>query len=306
MRGIAFTANLNEDAFINRAHSIIKDYFGISGRVFERKRSEGNSLNLLVNNRILAIVFKEWVGEYCNKKHPPVWVESLTFSGQQALLSGLLDGDGSKDGRQTLELSNYSLCYLAKRLFESKHVPVSFSMSKKKRNRKQKWKIRPLKRYTHVIFGGDFVAYQVSCVKNYKYSGMVLDFEVENSHMYCSPIGIYHNSPSVDLEDVKLQYVEQAGLDHHDFDLWSQRKRALSRKPYINPSLIGEMSEASQYENSWKVAQNSQVLAKMFAEHRAEIIMSKLDADTGGDRYNIHIQDGREDLINKAYKQLGI
>jgi hypothetical protein len=112
--------------------------------------------------------------------------------------------------------------------------------------------------------------------------------------------------PSVDLEDVKLQFVEQAGLDHHDFDLWGQRKRALARKPYINPSLVQEMHEASQYEDSWKVAQNSKVLTRMFAEHKAEIIMSKLHAEASQDGYNINIQDGRKELIDKAYKQFGL
>ena len=111
--------------------------------------------------------------------------------------------------------------------------------------------------------------------------------------------------PSVDMEDVKMQYVEQAGLDHHDFDLWGQRKRALARKSYINPSLVNEMSEAAEYEDSWKVAENSKALSDMFAQHKAEVYMSKLEAHEGKDRYNIQVTDGRKELINKAYKELG-
>jgi len=111
--------------------------------------------------------------------------------------------------------------------------------------------------------------------------------------------------PSVDLEDVKLQYVEQSGLDHHDFDLWGQRKRSLARKPYINSTLIGEMSEAAEYEDSWKVAQNSKMLSSMFDQHRAEIYMSQLDGNMKKDKYNIQVHDGRRQTIEKAYRQMG-
>lgn len=110
--------------------------------------------------------------------------------------------------------------------------------------------------------------------------------------------------PSVDLEDVKLQYVEQAGLDHHDFDLWGQRKRALARKPYINPSLIGEMDEAAQYDTSWKVAANSRALSNMYDQHRSEVYITKTDIDRD-DKYNIQLSDGRRGLIEKAYRQFG-
>jgi len=111
--------------------------------------------------------------------------------------------------------------------------------------------------------------------------------------------------PSVDMEDVKMQYVEQAGLDHHDFDLWEQRKRSLARKPYIEPSLVNAMAEGAEYEDSWKVAENSKSLSDMFAQHRAEVYMSKLEAHEGKDRYNIQVTDGRKELIGKAYKELG-
>lgn len=112
-------------------------------------------------------------------------------------------------------------------------------------------------------------------------------------------------NPSVDLEDVKMLMVEQAGLDHHDFDLWGQRRRALARKPYIEPSLIQGMTEGAEYEDSWKVAYNSRTLTNMYNDRQAEIYVSQLDAEGEDNRYNIEVKDGRKNLIEKAYKHLG-
>lgn len=110
---------------------------------------------------------------------------------------------------------------------------------------------------------------------------------------------------SVDLEDVKLMTVEMAGLDHHDFDLWGQRKRSLARKPYINPTLIGEMTEAAEYEDSWKIAKNSRALGKMHHDRHPEVLTSKIDADLGSDKYEFNISDGRRGLIEAAFNKLG-
>lgn len=40
--------------------------------------------------------------------------------------------------------------------------------------------------------------------------------------------------PSVDLEDVKLQVVENLGEDMHDYDLWPSRQARMQNKAYIN------------------------------------------------------------------------
>jgi len=111
--------------------------------------------------------------------------------------------------------------------------------------------------------------------------------------------------PSVDLEDVKMLMVEQAGLDHHDFDLWGQRRRALARKPYIEPSLLQGMTERAEYEDSWKVAENSRTLTRMFNDHQAEIYVSQLDTHGDDNKYDIQVKDSRRDLIEKAYRHLG-
>lgn len=113
-------------------------------------------------------------------------------------------------------------------------------------------------------------------------------------------------SPSVDLEDVKLQFVEMLGKDHFDFDIWQNRKKGLSRKPYINTELVEEMLEPTKYLESWKVARNSKSLTEMYGSYDSRISQSRIDADLGPNRYNIEIKDGRKQLIEDTYKQMGM
>jgi intein/homing endonuclease len=113
-------------------------------------------------------------------------------------------------------------------------------------------------------------------------------------------------NPAIDIEDVKLVTVEMAGLDHHLFDLWEQRKRALARKPYINEDLIRQMMQSADYQDSWIVARNSKALAEMYGDHEARIKQSRIDADLGGPRYNIEVLDQRRDMIEKTYKMMGV
>ena len=56
----------------------------------------------------------------------------------------------------------------------------------------------------------------------------------------------WHNE--VDLNDVKLKYIQSLGKDIHDFDMWDSSRRRLARKPFLNgsenfvykdPSLLG-------------------------------------------------------------------
>ena len=113
-------------------------------------------------------------------------------------------------------------------------------------------------------------------------------------------------SPAVDLDDIKMVNAELSGMDFHDLDLWDQRKRSLAKKPYINPELIEEMQVKAEYQDAWKVAQNSKSLAKMYHDNQAEVQLKQMGTNTGKDKYNITIMDNREELIEKAYKELGL
>lgn len=111
--------------------------------------------------------------------------------------------------------------------------------------------------------------------------------------------------PAVDLEDVKAVYVAQEGLDFHDFGIYQDRINSLLRKQYIDSNLISEMSKGSQYDSAYNVAKNSEALATTYESWQTEVQLSKLGADIGENRYNIEVRDGREDLVESAYKKLG-
>ena len=110
--------------------------------------------------------------------------------------------------------------------------------------------------------------------------------------------------PSVDLDDVKLKYVEQAGLDHHDFDLWGARQKSLARKPYINAEMIAEMGAQADFDEIAKTRSNAKAIGGFYSSSNVRVNVSQIAAPLD-ESYNIEIVDGREDMVRKAYKNLG-
>lgn len=47
------------------------------------------------------------------------------------------------------------------------------------------------------------------------------------------------SSTEVDLKDVKLQYLQNTGRDHHFYNLWEDRLRGLRRKPLARQAAQG-------------------------------------------------------------------
>lgn len=109
--------------------------------------------------------------------------------------------------------------------------------------------------------------------------------------------------PGLDLEDVKLKYVEQAGLDHHDFDLWGTRKRSLARKPYINDELIGQLENPDNLSEDKQV----QLTAKDLMQSHNQIgLFTTVNVDLPNqNKYDIEIVDSREDLVGDTFKYMG-
>lgn len=114
-------------------------------------------------------------------------------------------------------------------------------------------------------------------------------------------------NPAVDLDDVKMKYVDMIGSDAHDFDLWEQRRQSLELKPYINEQLIQElMSSKAEYIDSWEAANNPRTLTRSHGDKDANIQYIQSSTAEGGIEYNINVKDGRKKLIDKAYKVIGV
>lgn len=109
--------------------------------------------------------------------------------------------------------------------------------------------------------------------------------------------------PSVDLEDVKMKAVQMEGLDYHDFDLWGDRERALAQKPYINEEVVQQMmaggGDYDRVTRSFKKAEN---LAKLSNNYNIQTYNMTGISDN---KFNIEVRDGRENMIERAYKELG-
>jgi hypothetical protein len=49
-------------------------------------------------------------------------------------------------------------------------------------------------------------------------------------------------NPAVDLEDVKLKYIENEGMDYHDFGIFPSRSNYITRKPYLDQADVGALN----------------------------------------------------------------
>jgi hypothetical protein len=108
---------------------------------------------------------------------------------------------------------------------------------------------------------------------------------------------------NVDLDDVKLKYVEMMGLDYHDFDLWDARKRSMARKPYIDERLINQMDRDANLNEVLITRANAKAIGKFYSKN-ARVDISEIAAPID-EQYNIDIVDGRKELIDSTYKYIG-
>lgn len=66
----------------------------------------------------------------------------------------------------------------------------------------------------------------------------------------------------VDIEDIKVKYVDNMAADVHDYDMWDSQVRSVSRKPYLEDSDLFMYSSPGLHRNSLRNAfvRNSQYL----------------------------------------------
>jgi len=110
--------------------------------------------------------------------------------------------------------------------------------------------------------------------------------------------------PSVDMDDVKLKYVEMMGLDHHDFDLWGARRRSLARKPYISSEMIQQMGMQANFDEIAQTRFNAKAMGGFHGDSNAKVSIRHIAAPLD-ERYDIEIADARDGLVRDAHKRLG-
>jgi len=71
--------------------------------------------------------------------------------------------------------------------------------------------------------------------------------------------------PAVDLDDIKLKVVENAGLDMHDFDLWESDARAAVHREYLEDA-AKELVEVETPKDGRTEAETQQEIEKILAD----------------------------------------
>jgi len=91
--GIKFSLSAHEEEYAKRVVTIIQKLFAQEAKLFLRE-SRKNSLEVTVSSTNLEYIFKNLFGTGAENKHYPHWFNYLSVSLREALLTGLMDGDG--------------------------------------------------------------------------------------------------------------------------------------------------------------------------------------------------------------------
>jgi hypothetical protein len=115
--------------------------------------------------------------------------------------------------------------------------------------------------------------------------------------------------PSVDLKDIEVRYLEDEGLDHHEFDLWGDRVRSLARKPYIDDDAVAALSSAEHITDmligETEMMQNARLMSSLMGSSNSDIMVSRTNANIEP-RFDMDVQDGREGLLVDSYDGMGL
>lgn len=312
---VGFSLNLKEQ---NVAEWLIKyayDTFGAKGSIVPEKKAK--ALKVLIHSPGIANLLISFCAG--KKAITKFLTNSFMNLSKKTILSALLSwfyGDGwvgSDGGRLYISTSSKKLAKQGWFILNSLGIRTRLQVVK------AKWREKTLVRYSRKSYrlgiGNPIarLAFLSSCIVNqadyYKVikleeglesyfwfgvkkkfyevdSNFVYDFNIGKPHFYTTICGIVHNS------------------DIHDHDLWEDRRKMLARKPYINEELLQEMNARASLEDVIKVDVQANLLGKQLGASRSGAIMHRVGGNIGNS-YNVTIQDGRQGLIDKAYKQLG-
>lgn len=103
---------------------------------------------------------------------------------------------------------------------------------------------------------------------------------------------IWH--PSVDLEDVKLKLVKNAGLDMHDFNLWPSRERTSAGKPYLEEAFEGVLAPEGSNGPAQREMAKTQIQAMLNPD---KVHIYTVPVHSNEDAFELEINDDRRDVV---------
>ncbi len=291
MRGIQFTQNINEVAFLEKVKTIIHDY-ELNTHCYERDRKSGKAREIKINNTPFASLITSLIPGKASLKYLTNLDILRNTECIQSFLQGLFDGDGSKDCRRRLTTTSYKLALQVRHLLNILGIKYSFL----KRFGKEHsdvyvitTKFKETRSYNKCLIYNNYIMYRIDKITESYFSGKVYDFNIKDLHEYSCPIGTFHNSPLVDLEDVKLKVAQNEGLDVHDLGLWDQQAESVKRKPYVDggASLLSDWHETPQTESEFEAD-----VRRMIREASNKIHLAPVRGL--GNRVIVQAQDTRE------------
>jgi hypothetical protein len=93
-------------------------------------------------------------------------------------------------------------------------------------------------------------------------------------------------NPAVDLEDVKLKYIQSEGMDYHDFGIYPSRASYMPRKPYVDEKAMQDLNNLS-FRNGLNGMANA---AKMYSGY-------------GVNSYNIQGPNRNQDFVDLTFNE---
>nr|WP_226966498.1 DNA primase [Sulfurimonas sediminis] len=105
--GIKFSLSIKEQKYADNIVRIIQNIFNKEAKLFFRQ-SRKNSLEVTISSTNLEHIFQALFGKGAENKHYPYWFNYLKTSLREALLKGLMDGDGCYS-RRTYDTISESL-----------------------------------------------------------------------------------------------------------------------------------------------------------------------------------------------------
>lgn len=113
--------------------------------------------------------------------------------------------------------------------------------------------------------------------------------------------------PAVDLDDIKLKVVQNAGMDIHDFDLWESDARAATHREYLNDAADKAVEIEMPKDNKPPAqvqAEVEQILGDLGILGQVQI--SALESDDSENNYRIvlDVSEVRDDDLKQALREM--
>ncbi len=210
---LGFTFGSHEEHYVKETIELLKTVFGLDYSKIYRER---NSININCYSAKLARFFEKHFGKGAKLKVLPHWMLLLPKKKQDAIISGLWQGDGYVNGRTAKFVTiSEKLAYQTAFLLLRQQILFSFLISPERGMHKQSYSIYikeqdSLKRIAKLVkkqinfpkikearhrswYSNGYLYVPIRNVFSEKFSGKVYNLEVEPSHSYVSSVATLHN-----------------------------------------------------------------------------------------------------------------